>query len=95
MPDHAQIMCDDHEGQPKVAGQIAQQIDHLRLHRDIQRRDWFIPNDKPWTGCQSARDPDPLSLATTKLVWIPVCMFPAQANLLQQLSYFGATVGGG
>jgi hypothetical protein len=40
--DHGQIVRDEDVGQAQLILQILQQIQHLRLHRHVQRRNGFV-----------------------------------------------------
>ena len=69
---HAQIMRDEQQGQPQLRLQILQQIDDLRLHRDVERRHRLVAHHQPWPQYQRPRDPHPLALAAGKLMRKPL-----------------------
>jgi len=48
--------------------QVAQQIEHLRLHRDIQCRNRFIADDELWLQDQRPGNADSLALSPAELV---------------------------
>ena len=56
-------MADHDEAQIEFGDEVLQQVQHLRLHRDIQRRDRFIADDQPGPAGQGAGDGDALALA--------------------------------
>ncbi len=66
--------------------QIAQQIQHLRLNRDIQRRDRLVGDDELRVERERAGDADALALATAELVRIAVDHIRVQADDLEQLA---------
>ena len=59
----AQVVCDEHVAQPQIVLQLVEQVDHLRLDRDVQRRHRLVEQDQLRVHRQRARDPDPLALA--------------------------------
>ena len=42
MADDANVVADEHHGQIELALQVEQQVEHLRLHRHVERRDRFV-----------------------------------------------------
>ena len=44
--DHSQIMGNEKISQAPLLLQILEEIDDLRLDRDIERADWFVANDQ-------------------------------------------------
>src|SRR5260370_37202473 len=61
--DDREVVGDEQIGKPELALQIAQQVDHLRLHRDVERRDRLIADDQARVKRERAGDADPLALA--------------------------------
>ena len=49
--DHPEIMRDEQIRQPEFSLQVRHQIQHLRLHRNVQRRDRLVSNDE----CRASR----------------------------------------
>src|SRR5271168_262055 len=66
--DDGEIMADQEEGHARLALEIAHEVERLRLHRDIKRRDRLVGDDQPRAGDERARDGDALALAAGKLV---------------------------
>ena len=64
--------------------QILQQVEDLRLHRDIQRAGGFVADYKFGVHCQCTCNTDTLALTAGELVWIVVYVFGPQSNLTQQ-----------
>ena len=62
--DHRQIVADEQVGDPILLGQILHQVEHLGLHRYIERADWFVCHDQARAGDECARNRHPLALAT-------------------------------
>ena len=46
MPHNGKIVRDEEQRQTVVAPKLQQQIDDLRLHRDIERRGGFVADDE-------------------------------------------------
>ena len=61
--DHRKVMADEQIGQAKLFLQILQQIDHLRLDRHIQCRNWFITHDETRIEGKGAGNADALTLS--------------------------------
>jgi hypothetical protein len=72
MLDHREIVRDEEVGEAELALQVSQQIDHLRLHRDVERRHRLVADDKARMQCQRAGNADPLALAAGKFVQVAV-----------------------
>jgi hypothetical protein len=83
--DHRHVVGDEQEGELHLCLQVEQQIDHLRLDRDIERRDAFVGDDHLRLERQRARDADALALAAGELVRIAVAMSAGQPDAAQQL----------
>src|SRR5277367_4472154 len=61
-------MADQEKSHARLALEIAHQVQRLRLHRDVKRRDRLVGDDQPRPGDEGARDGDALALATGKLM---------------------------
>ena len=61
-------MRDEQIGQPHSLAQVEHQVQHLRLHIHIQRRDRFIRHDQRRLQRQRAGDRDALPLPAGKLM---------------------------
>jgi hypothetical protein len=68
MLDHGQVMADEQIGQAQLALQVLHEIEHLGLHRDIERTDRLVGHDQAGAGYQSAGNGDALALAAGGLV---------------------------
>src|SRR5438876_10980189 len=78
-------MRNEQVGQSKLLLEISQQIDDLRLDRDVQRGDRFVCNNKFWFKRQRPRDTDYLPLSAAELVRIPVHHGGIQVHNIQKV----------
>ena len=60
---HGQIVADEQEAHAKFLLQVLQQVEHLGLHRHIQRAHGLIGHDEPGPGDQGAGNGNALALA--------------------------------
>ncbi len=66
---HRQVVGDEDVGETRIALlQFLQQVDHLRLDRDIQRRDRLVQDQQVGVAGQGAGDADALALAAGELM---------------------------
>ena len=84
MGDDREIMRDEQIGEAVLALQVDQQIDHLGLDRDVERRDRLVAHDQARPERQRARDADALPLAAGELMRIVLHLVGAQADLREQ-----------
>ena len=68
LPDHAQVVADEEIGEPEPLLQGEQQVHHLRLDRDVERRDRLVAHQELRIEDQRARQHDALALAARQLV---------------------------
>ena len=92
--DHRQVVGDEQEGDPVLALQPGDQVQHLRAHRNVQRRDRLVGDDQLRVQRQGARDADALPLPAGKLVRVAVEHVAAHADHLQQLLDLAVALGG-
>ena len=78
-------MRDEDVGQVELALEILQQVEDLRLHRDVERRDRLVADDQLRLERERARDADPLALAAGELVRVAVVVLRAQPDAGEQL----------
>ena len=67
--------------------QIEQQVQDLRLHRNVQRGDRLVGDDQARVDRQRARDADALALTAAEGVREALHVLGAQAHQLQQLGH--------
>ena len=90
MADHSHVMTNEEQRQATGALKIEQKIEHLRLNRNIERRDRLVAEQDLRLDNQSAGDGHALALAAGKLVRELLQGGDRQANRLEGL---GGTVG--
>ena len=89
---HAQIMRDKDHGEAEVSLKLGQKIDDLSLHRDIQRRNGLVTDQKLRFQDQGPRNTDPLALSVCEFTRVVVDQGWRQANLLHCVLNLGAHV---
>ena len=62
-----EVVRDEEVGEPEPLLQVAQQVQDLRAHRDVERRDRLVADDSDGIGRERARDRDPLALPAREL----------------------------
>ena len=67
MLDHREIVADEEIGEAEVAPQLGQQVQDLRLHRDVERAGRLVAHHDARPQHQRAGDRDPLALAARQL----------------------------
>src|SRR5712671_3082024 len=85
--DDGEVVGDEQIRKPELALQIAQQVDHLSLHRDVERRDRLIADDQARVERQRASDADTLALATGEFVREAVERFGPETDLESELAH--------
>src|SRR5215470_3743561 len=83
--DDGEIVRDEDVREAELGLEILEQVDDLRLDRDVQRRDGLVGDDQFGTDGERARDADALPLTARELVRVAPQMLGRQANRLQQL----------
>ena len=78
------IVRDEKIGEVELALQSAHQIQHLRLHRDVERRGRLVADQERRIPGQRARDGDALPLASGKLMRKLHPVGAREADLLEQ-----------
>ena len=66
--------------------QVLEQVQDLRLHGDVERRDRLVADDQLRLQRERARDPDPLPLAARELVRVAVVVLGAETDPGEQLA---------
>ena len=66
------IVRDEEVGESQLLPQFHEQVHHLRLDRDVERRDRLVEHEEVGLDHDRAGDGDPLPLATGKLVRVAV-----------------------
>jgi hypothetical protein len=76
---------DEDVGEVELLLQLDEQVQHLRLDRDVECRDGLVGDDELRLEHERAREPDALALAAAELVRVPVCGLRRHADPLQHL----------
>ncbi len=80
-----QVVCNEQIGELQLLLQIHQQVDHLRLDRDVERRHRFVGDDERRIERQRPRQADALPLAAAELVRIAIEVRRIEADQPEQL----------
>ena len=83
--DDVQVVGDEDVGEPELALQVLEQVQDLRLDRDVERRHRLVADDQLRVDRERARDADALALAARELVREAVVVLRVEADDLQQL----------
>ena len=83
--DDVEVVRDEDVGQAEVALQVLEQVQDLRLHRDVERRDGLVADDQLRIDGERAGDADALALAAGELVREAVVVLRVEADDLEQL----------
>ena len=70
--DHREVVRDEHIGEAEPRLQVLEQAQHLRLHRDVERRDRFVADEDLGFEDDGPSDADPLTLPTRELMRPPI-----------------------
>lgn len=68
MTHHRQVVRDEDVGDPQLLLQLVEQVQHLRLHGEVQRGDRLVTDDHVGVQRQGTGDPDALALPTGELL---------------------------
>ena len=66
--DDGEVVGDEEVGEAELLLQVFQQVDDLRLNRDVKRGDRLVGDDEVWLDGERAGDADALPLAAGELV---------------------------
>ena len=86
VPHDGQVVGDDEVGEVELVLQLLEQVDHLRLHRDVEGRDRLVGDDELGLDGQRPGDADPLALAAGELVRVLRQRGGGQADGREQLA---------
>ena len=68
VPNDAEIVADEDEGQAALDLESLQQVEDLRSHRDVERRRAFVRDHNRGVECKRTRNADSLSLTAAQLL---------------------------
>ena len=85
--DDAEVVRDEDVRQVELVLQVVEQVDHLRLDRDVERGDRLVGDDQLRVQRERARDADPLPLSARELVRVAVDVIGREPDDLEQLAH--------
>src|SRR5438552_18333151 len=84
--DDAEVVADEEVREVELALERLEEVEDLRLHRDVERARGLVEHDELGVERERARDADALALAAAELVREAVRVVGGQADLLRQLA---------
>ena len=69
---HGEVVGDEQDRDAQLPLQLGEQVEDLRLHRDVEGRDGLVGDDQLGVEGERGRDAHPLALAARQLVRAPV-----------------------
>jgi hypothetical protein len=72
VPDHGQVVGHEDVGELELVLDVLEQVHHLRLDRDVQRRHRLVADDQLRAQGDGRGDPDALALPAGELVRVAV-----------------------
>ena len=85
MPDDAEVVRDEEVGQAELVLKVLEQVDDLRLHRDVERGHRLVGDDQLRLQRKGAGDTDALALTAGELVRVAVVVLGLQADAVEQI----------
>ncbi len=67
---NADVVRDEHQGQPEIVGEAAEQVEDLRPHRDVERAHRLVADEELRRMHDRAGECDALALSARELVWV-------------------------
>ena len=86
MFDHGEVMRDEQVREIEPLLKLAEEVQYLRLDRNVERRYGFVTDDELGLEGQRSRDAYSLSLSTREFVGVTARMFGAKPNEREKLS---------
>ena len=80
-----QVVRDEEVREAELVLQLLEQVEHLRLDRDVERGDRLVADDELRVERERPRDADALTLTAGELVRIAVDVLGVQPDDLEQL----------
>jgi hypothetical protein len=78
---HREVVADEEVGEPELLLQVLEQVDHLRLDRNVERGDRLVADDELRVERERPGDADALALAARELVRVAVGEAAVEADL--------------
>src|ERR1700744_4598358 len=85
-----QIMADEEITHAEARLQLIEQVEHDRLHGNIERGGRLVQDNELGMERNGARDADARLLPTGELVWKPIEQMPRQSDELREFLAAGA-----
>ena len=85
VPHDRQVVGDEDVGQAELVLQLLHQVDDLRLHRHVERRDRLVADEHLGVEGDAAGDADALPLAAGELVGVAVDVLGVEPDEVEQL----------
>jgi hypothetical protein len=85
--DHGEVMRDEEVGQVELVLQLHEQVEHLGLDRDVERRDRLVRDDELRPQHERPGEADPLALAAAELVRVAARGLGAEADALEHVDH--------
>ena len=85
MADDAEVVGDEQVGEVELVLEVLEQVDDLRLDRDVERRHRLVGDDQLRLQGERPGDPDALALAARELVRVAVVVLRGEPDPLEQL----------
>ena len=82
-----QVVGHEQVGEPELVLEVVEQVDDLRLHRDVERGHRLVEHDQARLERQRASDADALALAAGELVRVAVDVLGVEPHALEQLAH--------
>ena len=79
------VVGDEQVGELVPLLKVAEQIEDLRLHRDVEGRDRLVGDDQRRLHRQCPSDPHPLPLPSRQLVGKALCVGRLETDVAQQV----------
>ena len=84
LPHHGEVVRDEEVGEPALALEVGEQVEHLRLHRHVERRHRLVADDERGLHRERAGDADALPLPAGELVGIAPGVARIEPDFLEQ-----------
>src|SRR6266545_4102321 len=83
-PDHREVVRDEEIGEVELPLEVLQEVEDLRLDRDVESRHGLVADDQPGIEGECTRDADALALAAGELVRVAVDEVGVEADDFEQ-----------
>src|SRR5262249_15518303 len=83
--DHAEVVADEEIGETELLPQRHEQVDDLRLDRDVERRHRLVADHELRANRERAGDAETLALPAGELMWIAPLVTGIEADPAQEI----------